>query len=79
MLIISDMTRCGHEQECHQLRRIESHTLERQTSGLFPEGPTASSLIPHVALGEEPSTHLVSQSGLLSYADTHRHRLGGNY
>lgn len=79
MLTIPDMTRFGHKQGCHQLRRTESHTLERQTSGLFPEARTGSSLIPHAALGEEPSTHLVSQSSLLSYADRHRHRLGGNY
>lgn len=75
---VFDLTKVWPQAE-FPLRPFGRLTLNRNVQNYFAEIEQAAFAPSNMVPGVEPSADPVLQSRMFSYADTHRHRLGGNF
>lgn len=63
----------------YPLHKVGKMTLNRNPENYHAEVEQSAFAPSHLVPGIEPSNDKMLQGRLLSYPDTHRHRLGGNY
>lgn len=63
----------------YPLKEVGKMVLNRNPENYFAEVEQSAFAPVHMVPGIEPSMDKMLQGRLFSYADTHRHRLGGNY
>lgn len=75
---VLDITKVWPQSD-YPLIKVGKLTLNRNAENYHAEVEQAAFAPSHLVPGIEPSNDKMLQGRLFSYADTHRHRLGGNY
>lgn len=75
---IFDVTKVWNHSD-YPLIEVGNLVLNRNPENYHAETEQSAFSPGHMVPGIEPSFDKMLQGRLLSYADTHRHRLGGNY